>query len=604
MSDKATARAGRVPEGAYVFLSLLTLVTFTCAQSIYENLAQNPKFIALRVTAHWELLEIIFVFNFLPPAVLFLTWKLLRRWKENLARELLAVVYAFLFLLFFFQIHNLPYWQAWQKAPNSYLFWLVPAGAVGFVHLRYPRIVRSFVLALSPVIVIFPSLFLLHAWSNVKDEAGQGTAHAARASLSPLAQSQSPNLATATRSRTLPPIFLVVFDEFSLPAMLDESGQIDPERFPHFQKFAEESYWFRNATANADSTLLSMPTILTGNFPDPTKVPTATNYPNNLLNLVQADYDVYVYEWWENFCVKERFHCVADPFETATEWSVLRDLYRLFVLRVLPKGADFALPWFIQVWGDFEEPEVVARNFRDRFEVFREAVASLPGGKKEVFFFFHHGLPHSPYLLGPDGEVREAGQTGFVMGQRGDGFVLGNLLRQYRMQIMCVDGQLGRFVEQLRELGLYDKSLLIVTADHGVSYKLSAPGRALYAERGVLLNADLVLNVPLFIKLPFQTRGVTSDEDAQLIDVVPTVAGYVGLHVPWPIAGRSLFQKHDQGRAKVAYSFVGKRYELPPVGYSRLEADRYSVQDFEQSDGLDVQNNRNRFLTRSWWNWR
>lgn len=604
MSDKATARIGRLPEGIYVFLSLLTLVTFTCAQSIYENLAQNPKFVALRVTSRWELLEIIFAFNILPALVLFIGWKIVRRYKQNLAREFLTAVYAFLFLLFFFQVHNHPYLERWQEVGNSYLVWLVPAGAVGFLHLRYPWIFRSFVLALSPVVVIFPSLFLLQTWSGVANQAGQDTAQAASPNRPQVAQTQSAALAAPNHSRELPPIFLVVFDEFSLHAMLNEIGQIDAERFPNFHKLAEESYWFRNATANADSTLLSMPAILTGNFPDPRKVPTAENYPNNLLNLLQADYDVYVYEWWENFCVKGRFHCVDDPFEIVTEWSLLHDLYRLLVLRVLPKGADFALPWFIQMWGHFEAPEVVIRNFRDRFEVFTEAVASLATDRKGIFFFFHHALPHSPYLLSPEGEVRQAEKTGFITGQRGDGFVLGNLLGQYRMQIMCVDNQLGHFVEQLRATEVYDKSLLIITADHGVSYKLEAPGRALYVERGTLLNADLVLNVPLFVKLPLQVEGVTSDEDVQLIDIVPTVAEYVGLQVPWPIAGRSVFQNKPEERVKVAYSFVGKRYELPAHGFGRLEAGRYSVQDIEQSDGLDVQNNRNRFLTRSWWNWR
>lgn len=604
MHGQAAGKKGRAPEWFYVFLSLLTLVTFTCAQSLYEALAQNQKFIALRVTAHWELLEIIFVFNFLPALVLFLAWKAVRRWKRALASEFLAAIYAFLFLLFFFQIHNHAYLERWQEAENSYLLWLVPAGAVGLLHLRYPWIFRSFVLALSPVVVIFPALFLLNTWSGVESQAGPETAQAASSTLPALALSQTPGLVPPNRPRELPPIFLVVFDEFALHAILDETGQIDAGRFPNFRKLAAGSYWFRNATANADSTLLSMPAILTGNFPDPGKVPTAKNYPENLLNLLRDDYDVYVYEWWENFCVKGRFHCVDDPFETITEWSLLHDLYRLFVLRVLPKGADFALPWFIQMWGHFEEPEIVAGKFRDRFDVFSQAVAVLPPSDQGVLFFFHHALPHSPYLLGRDGEVRSAEQTGFITGHRGDGFVLGNLLRQYRMQVMCVDSQLGRFVGQLQTMGLYDKSLLIVTADHGVSYKLEAPGRALYVERGILLNADQILNVPLFIKLPSQMGGMTSDQDVQLIDIVPTVAKQVGLQVPWATAGRNIFQNQPEERVKVAYSFLGKRYELPPVGYGRLEANRYSVQEIEQSNGLDVQNNRNRFLTRSWWNWR
>lgn len=601
MGTKPAANDG-MAEWTYVLLALLTLVTFACSQSIYEALARNPNFVALRVASNWELVKIVLVFNLLPPLVLFFIWAGLRRWNAQLAKEFLTLVCFLLFLAFFFQVHNLSYLQPWQELRNSYLVWLVPAGGLAYLLLRSPRVFRSLVIGLSPCIVIFPALFLWQTW--LPDERSQELRAEISAGSLPAAEVENPDLVSSDRTRRLPPIFLIVFDEFAVDALLDEAGQIDVARFPAFHELGAGSYWFPNATANADSTLLSMPAIVTGNLPDPGKLPTAQNYPRNLFNWLQEDYDVYAYEWWERFCVAERHHCIEDSSQGEDRGpSLLADVYVLLVLRILPKGADFALPIFIQVWGEFQDQETMASKFRDRFDGFMEAVGSV-GQTRPVLFFFHHPLPHAPYVLEPDGSIREARHSSFSPGHRGNGAVLKEVLGRYKRQIACVDNQLGRFVSLLKARGLYDKSLLIITADHGVSYKLAAPGRALQMTQGILLNADLVLGVPLFIKLPFQTEGVKSDREVQLIDIVPTVGEVAGLQVPWQVTGRSVFQAGPEQRSKIAYSFVGRRYELPPVGLSLLKPGTFKVEDIEQSEALDTQAARKRPLAHSWWRWR
>ena len=74
----------------------------------------------------------------------------------------------------------------------------------------------------------------------------------------------------------------------------------------------------------------------------------------------------------------------------------------------------------------------------------------------------------------------------------------------------------------------------------------------------------MILLVPLFIKLPHQTSGQASERDVQLVDLVPTIAGQLGLEVPWPSAGRSVFAADPPPRQKIAYDQFGRRYELPP----------------------------------------
>jgi len=64
MPDRAKARW--TTNWSFVLLSLLTLVTFVVAQSVYEVLAANQDFLALRGVSNWQLLDVILVFNALP----------------------------------------------------------------------------------------------------------------------------------------------------------------------------------------------------------------------------------------------------------------------------------------------------------------------------------------------------------------------------------------------------------------------------------------------------------------------------------------------------------------------------------------------------------
>ena len=563
MPDRAKARW--TTNWSFVLLSLLTLVTFVVAQSVYEVLAANQDFLALRGVSNWQLLDVIVVFNALPALLLFLLWVFLRRLHQGLARWFLAAVYGFLFLAFFLQIHN-AYLYNRQPFPRGYLLWLLPAALLGAAAVRWEKTFRSFVMVLSPVVLIFPGLFLLRTWADRDFRPPERAVATATAVSSPKAKKK-------------PPIFLLVLDELALPALLDENGQIDGARFPHFKELAGQSHWFRNATANSDQTVYSIPALLTGDFPL-RGAPSYAYYPDNLFTLLQPDYDIYIYESLTQFCQPERFHCLSATRQgPASRLDFLRDVFYLFADRVVPPDIHLGLPDLRKTWGPFRDPLDLIRARLQRFEKVMDTIATLPRrpATDNVFLFFHHILPHSPYILTADGQLVDASPHDFRPAFRGNEPLLRKLREQYQTQIAYVDNELGRFLQKLRQAGLYDKSLVIVTADHGVSYHPQAPGRALTEVDGVVVNADLILRVPLFIKLPFQQTGVISDQDVQLIDVVPTVAEVLHLEVPWPHTGRSVFAPQGPARLKVAYDEFKKRYEFPSdLGLFRIggKADR------------------------------
>lgn len=510
--------------------ALLTLVTLVVAQSVYELLQGNPEFLAVRLVRPGHLLEIVLAFNLLPALVLFLLWALCRAWRRGLARAVLAAAFFFFFLAFFLQIHNAQ-WGGAEPFRYAYLFWIIPSALLVLVSRRWEQAFLSSLATLSPVALILPALFLNHAWPSVPQ--------APRGEASPRAAVAAP-----ARARSLPPIFILVFDEFTLPALLDESGQIDAARFPHFKKLAEESYWFRNATSNGSYTRQAIHAILTGNRVLSDDVSGAGP---NLFSWLQPDYDIYIYDWHMQLCSPELFHC-PQVERAAGARQLLRDVFVLYATRVLPAGLDLGLPDVRRTWGPFRAwREDVSARLR-RYDQFLDSIGSAP--RENVLFFFHHMLPHSPYVMRPDGRMDDSRVAYLAIQESmvGNRPILRDLRDRYLLQVGYVDTEVGRFLARLKELGLYDRSLLILTGDHGVSWVPEAPGRFLTRP-----NAGMILSVPLFLKVPGQKRGEVSDRDVQHIDLLPTVAEVLGLELPGKRSGRSVFTSQPEPRRKTAY---------------------------------------------------
>jgi arylsulfatase A-like enzyme len=104
----------------------------------------------------------------------------------------------------------------------------------------------------------------------------------------------------------------------------------------------------------------------------------------------------------------------------------------------------------------------------------------------------------------------------------------------YDGQIRYVDDQLGSLFEELRRSGLYDRSLIVVTADHGDGFM----------EHGFISHSTMpyeeLVRVPLLIKLPGQRyAGRSVGDQVRLIDVMPTILEVARLDSP-RVSGQSL----------------------------------------------------------------
>jgi hypothetical protein len=529
---------------------LLTLVAFAVAQTVYDLITSNPDLLAARRVSNAQLLAVVGFYGVLPAVVLGALWGACRRLGTRLHRGVFSALIFVFSLAVFWQVRN-TYLGEGAGLWHSPWLWLGPGAALAVLAWRKERGLRSFVMALSPAIVIFPALFLFRTWRTPTAPPPLATSAEAASHPTPALRSNGA------------PVFLLVFDEFALQVLFDAEGHIDAQRYPTFAKLAGESHWFRNATSNSTKTISAIAAIVTGNMPTAGDS-NHQHYPNTIFSLLAPTHDIYIEEvGYTNFCDSEAFNCLNDATGDGTA-GLLRDLGYLLAARVAPAKLDIGLPDTSHTWGPFQSVEDWTGAALARSRRVLGAVDAL--GQDHLLFFAHLILPHSPYALTPDGEIYNVGPYALDEGQ--DAATLALLMERYRMQVRYVDRWLGEFLDRLRRRGLYDPALLIVTGDHGVSWKPEAPGRTLRQE-----NGELMLPVPLFVKVPFQKQAEYSERDVQHIDLAPTIAEVLEIRLPFAVEGRSVFASEVEPRSKIAYGEGLARFEFDDrLGLRAVEA--------------------------------
>ncbi len=339
------------------------------------------------------------------------------------------------------------------------------------------------------------------------------------AQVSPIVVSSSPSAADVPVKRPAR-VVQIVLDEFSLQWLLDGHGHIDAQLFPNFAKLAAGSTWYRNATSVAPATQVAVPAILTGRYPDnPRAIPTASVYPENLFTLLGDTYNINAHENLESL------NPGGDAGANESLPKVLHRTYNFWKRTV----EHYHPPTTI-------EPEITS------FEqpAMRSFVQSLGNAKERQLDHLHVLLPHATWHLLPDGRSYTESTNNPGLGTVWEDVPqLAELgLQRYLLQVQAADRWIGRIVDKLKREGAYDDSLIVLTADHGVAFTAGAPLRKATAD-----NYEQILWVPLMIKAPHQQQGVVDDRLAQTIDVLPTIADTLGVHIPWKVDGQSLLGK-------------------------------------------------------------
>jgi arylsulfatase A-like enzyme len=105
--------------------------------------------------------------------------------------------------------------------------------------------------------------------------------------------------------------------------------------------------------------------------------------------------------------------------------------------------------------------------------------------------------------------------------------------------IRSMDAWIGRLVGHLRERGLYDDALIVVTSDHGEEFADRDP-HVYVNGHGHSVHDELV-HVPLILKLPGGAwSGARVAQQVRSVDVMPTILDLVGAPTPPGLDGASL----------------------------------------------------------------
>lgn len=193
------------------------------------------------------------------------------------------------------------------------------------------------------------------------------------------------------------------------------------------------------------------------------------------------------------------------------------------------------------------EPRLVARALRFARE-----------HRGEKWFLYLHCLdPHAPYDP-PEEYYQRFARYPFAKEKRlrlfedvrpnlpalrAEGFGPGDprfedLVDRYDAEIAFVDAQIGKLIEGLRDLGVLDKTLVVITADHGEEFLEHG-----FVEHAWQLYWESV-HIPLIFRAPAVFAPARISDRVALVDATPTLLSLARLEFdPAAFDGAPLFQK-------------------------------------------------------------
>jgi hypothetical protein len=309
-----------------------------------------------------------------------------------------------------------------------------------------------------------------------------------------------------------PNVVLIVFDEFDGDILLGPGGKIDAGRYPHFAALARDGTWFRNAHTSYDSTTKAVPLILDGIAPRKGTAPTVHDHPHSIFTaLGRRGYRIVTSEEATALC--PRRYC---PAERSRRPAILPNL----------KGG--------------------------RAERFERFIRSIHASRRPTFWMKHALLPHGPWVYLPSGALSRPEGPELLPGMQTIPGFYDDYLRHHNeqrqlLQLGFADRLLGRLVARLKSQGMYDDTLIVVTADHGFAWKVGVPTRRLLDAS----NVDEIGPVPLIVKRPGRPHRRVSRELARTLDVTPTIADVLNVSLGYRTDGRSAFSRAVRARHTV-----------------------------------------------------
>jgi len=316
---------------------------------------------------------------------------------------------------------------------------------------------------------------------------------------------------------------------------------------PHIDSLAARSVVFDNAFTPIPLTNPSHSTMLTGLYPGNHGVVTnrPTSFSDNVrpLPVILNEQEYSTAAFVGGLALDHSTSRVGTFFEVYDDYlgqyPTMQNLYLhnhvpRFLNRLLKiVGHDYSLSRY-----DKRAKHVIAAASQ-----WLEANTNRP-----FFLFIHLYDPHGPYEpIAPFDTMYDPGYRGNVDGNFyrkssremdeiiADSEEVDHLKALYKGEVSYTDEQIGKFLEVLENLELWDNTLVVFTADHGES--LTEHGYY-FNHSGKLYNPSL--SIPLMIHFPNDLgRSLRFQYTAELTDLFPTILDFLNIDAPI-VDGRSL----------------------------------------------------------------
>ena len=177
---------------------------------------------------------------------------------------------------------------------------------------------------------------------------------------------------------------------------------------------------------------------------------------------------------------------------------------------------------------DGKKDEWDTNTFQRRSDETTELVEKSLKGDEPFFLWIHYWDPHDWGRKPPDEYLPPHDEMYDANGElKRPGTAL------YAAELHYEDLQIGKLFDWLKQKGLYENSIVAITADHGQGLMEHdwAAHRLLYQEQ---------VHVPLLVRIPGEQQKASVPDLVRTIDIAPTILDYTGIAAPQHQSGRSL----------------------------------------------------------------
>jgi len=601
------------------FLVYIVLTTVAIAQPILQLYGDNLTiFVSSRISG-WHVLLFGLIIILLPPLLMSLgevvIGSFIARHREH-AHNFFVFICLWLIVLLLLRSVSFGAW------PVALCVTAVLALGLLRVYDNWDA-VGSWVRLMSPLSLVVMAMFAVSA----KDVVWVTEIGAADVVI-------NKEVTSAATPRANISVVMVIMDEAPLFPLLNADGDINSLRFPGFASLANSSTWYRNDVASSQTTTSAVPSILTGLLPKKNPAPLLVNYPKNLFTLLGGNMAMDVQEIMTTLCPKQLCEKAAvspsddlsladndssenadnaQAKETSEFGRFIRDTLIVVGHKLLPKGLRQHLPTIDEAWGNFGgtaanadqtssadstvAPEVLPQENSSLPSIQYESTETMKESKLKwrsggpvsqvlrvetltkrateqaipTLHFAHVLLPHRPWNLTSD--VRSSTKPNYSPENPKEIDASRDQYQKFLHQYAATDKVIGELVTKLRASKNWDRTMLIVTADHGVTLEPGQHKRDTNPARTDTME-DLY-RVPLFIKYPDQTIFETNDCPVMAVDILPTISAVKGIDAGWKYDGQNLLNNCPQRQARTITWLTGRTELISSVESLQERAIKY-----------------------------